>query len=107
MPTLKFATPAQANRFAALQAQQAYFTRVVKEIAAPIIDGHKRANLAMDTALSEIGVPTDTRDVRLLVETGEIFYEDEDWVWSDKDGKAVERDAESKAAWVAKRAKAC
>ena len=53
-------------------------------------------------ALAEIGVKVDGRDVRMSIETNEIFFEDEDWMWSDRDNKPVPRPAESRQAWVEK-----
>lgn len=105
MPTVTFVSKLQGARFDRLHQSQAYFERLRREIIDPALHAQTRANLEMNMALAEIGVPVDKRDVRMFVDEGYIFYEDEEMEWSNADGKAVQRSPESKAEWLVKHPK--
>lgn len=102
MPIVKFVSKTQSRRFQALQRRQAYMESVINEVVKPLLEKHRRANLEMDSALAEIGIPLDGRDVRLDVRNDAIFFEDEGFMWSEKEECPIPRPEESKAAWAKK-----
>jgi hypothetical protein len=102
MPAVQFISPLQQLRFRRLHETQSFYMRAVEEIAKPLALASQNAHREMDMALAEIGVPVDGRDVRMSIESQEIFFEDVDWLWSEKEAKAVPRPDEMKAAWLAK-----
>jgi hypothetical protein len=78
MPTVKFQSEKQHERFMHLNADVLYRTRVVEEVANPLVQARDQARTRLHSALSELGVP---EGVQVIVQKDGLAYGAEGEVW--------------------------
>ena len=78
MPTIKFQSEKQHERFMHLNADVLYRTRVVEEVANPLVQARDQARARLHAALSELGVPD---EVQVIVQKDGMAYGAEGEIW--------------------------